>query len=163
MNIRKHMHLQSPERRFAVSYVADPISGCWLWEGTLRNGYGTIRSNGRQMYAHRLSWAIHRGPVDGESEVCHHCDNKCCVNPAHLFLGSHQDNMLDAWNKSIVKQPPIQMGESHHASRVTASDVRTIRNRRANGEKLKSIAADYGMTAENISSIVHRKTWKEVQ
>lgn len=161
MSIRNRMWTQPLAERFSVAYYAEPNSGCWLWEGSMRNGYGVMKVSGRKHYAHRLSWEIYRGPVPVGVEVCHQCDNKCCVNPAHLFVGTHRDNMMDAWCKGIISKPPTLTGEQHHAARLTIADVAQIRNRRTMGETLLSIARDYGMTKENIGAIVRRQTWKE--
>lgn len=94
----------SLQERFEVSYVPEPNSGCWLWFGsTNRRGYGSIQENGKRLGAHRLSWTIHNGEIPEGYFVCHTCDNPCCVNPGHLFLGTHQDNMTDMCKKGRHK------------------------------------------------------------
>lgn len=71
-------------------------SGCWWWLGALtEKGYGIAALAGSHVRAHRLSWLLHRGPIPNGILVCHHCDTPCCVNPDHLFLGTHQDNVRD--------------------------------------------------------------------
>ena len=67
-----------------------PEAGCWLWLGCIGNGYGKFRG----MQAHRYSWLLHIGSTNG-LRVLHRCDIPSCVNPAHLFLGTQSDNMLD--------------------------------------------------------------------
>lgn len=82
--------------RFGLQIDRD-ASGCWLWKGS-RNGrgYGEIYVHGKKEMAHRASWLIHRGVIPDGLYVLHRCDCPPCVNPAHLFLGTNSDNMLDA-------------------------------------------------------------------
>ena len=85
---------------FEDCYIIDRRSGCWLWQRALKGcGYGHKWYEGKCQSAHRISWQIHRGPIPEELFVLHHCDVMHCVNPDHLFLGTHQDNMDDQRKK----------------------------------------------------------------
>lgn len=76
------------------------VEGCWNWRGRLSDkGYGKLRVDGKLKRAHRWAYELHHGPFDSALSVCHRCDNPSCVNPSHLFLGTHQDNMSDRRSK----------------------------------------------------------------
>lgn len=84
-----------PEKRF-WERVSKQDNGCWLWTGhTNPRGYGVIAVNGTMWLAHRYSYQLHTGSIPDKLFVCHKCDVPSCVNPDHLFLGTHQDNMDD--------------------------------------------------------------------
>jgi hypothetical protein len=77
-----------------------PFAGCWLWTQSVKSyGYGQVQSRGVNYHAHRLAYALFVGPIPRGMFVCHVCDTPLCVNPAHLFLGTHSDNMRDARTK----------------------------------------------------------------
>lgn len=141
---------------------------CWEWVGTKRHSYGTIgfggrRKNGGKEYnAHRVSYEINIGEIPDGLHVLHKCDNPKCVNPDHLFLGTHLDNMRDMFAKN---RRPTARGENSGKSKLTDDQVREIRRRykpycHVNGTR--ALGREYNVTHECISSIVINKTWKHI-
>lgn len=79
------------------------------WRGLDRDGYGQFKALG-QHRAHRVSWLLNKGEISGNLHVLHKCDNRLCVNPAHLFLGTNHDNVKDMWSKGRASMPPNHKG-----------------------------------------------------
>lgn len=89
-----------PDVRFRAITGEQSEDSCWIWpQSKDGGGYGLFFANGRQGRAHRFSYALAYGPIPDGLDVCHTCDVPSCVNPAHLFLGTAQDNMMDAARK----------------------------------------------------------------
>jgi hypothetical protein len=96
-----------------LSKIKVDDKGCWLWTGEkTTTGYGRLevkrnKKDGRiRIRAHRLSYEVFKGNIEDGLLVCHSCDIKLCINPEHLWLGTHQENMEDAYKKGIIKKNP---------------------------------------------------------
>lgn len=159
----------SVEARFMKFVYPEPNSGCWLWDGSIRaGGYGTFSIDGILFGAHRASYMLFVGDLPRREGhhgicVCHRCDNRACVNPDHLFLGTQSDNMKDAIAKGRrTAGPPVFRGESSAAAKLTESDVAYIRNARSNGVKLTALAEMFGVSISLISMVHSRKVWAHV-
>ena len=132
--------------------------GCWLWLGCMQaTGYGRYRRReGTTDYAHRVAMEMAGHDITG-LVVCHRCDNPSCVNHAHLFLGTHADNVSDKVSKGRHRY-----GERVPNSAITADQVREIRAAAAGGATQTSIAERYPVNRRTIGCIVRRITWRSV-
>lgn len=93
----------SLERRIAQFTRLDPLSGCLIWQRrATRCGYGQITYKYKTSLVHRLNWMLRHGPIPAGMVLCHRCDEKLCVNPDHLFLGTRGDNMADLKAKRLL-------------------------------------------------------------
>lgn len=134
---------------------------CWPWVARRdRGGYGQFWYNRRQTIAHRVAWTIAKGPIPDGLCVLHHCDNRPCVNPAHLFLGTNADNAHDAMLKGRLAD---RRGEANGQSKLTEDDVLGVRAARAAGETEVSIARRYHVSQTTISHIVRGKKWAHLR
>lgn len=98
-------------------------TGCWLWTaGKTNGGYGTIKHQGKLWRAHVAAFCIFVKPVPPHKEVCHKCDNPSCINPKHLFLGTHRENMLDAKVKGRMAR-----GERARSTKITETTAKNIK------------------------------------
>jgi hypothetical protein len=140
--------------------------GCWLWTGGRTTaGYGLLHDRGKPLYAHRLSWEVHRGAIPPNTEVCHTCDTPACIRPEHLFLGTHRDNMADAAAKGRRDTSGLVragVGEAHFGAKLTEADVLKIRERRAAGESHYALARAFGVSRPTITAILTGRNWAHV-
>lgn len=144
--------------RLLYSCALDVDSGCWIWLRTTNGRYGHINIRMKKRYVHRLMYEITRGSIPKGNFICHKCDNPRCINPAHLFTGTHNDNMKDASVKGRMN-----LGENHGSSKLTAKDILLIREMLNAGEKQSDIAQHFGVCQTNISHINLGKSWSHVK
>lgn len=122
----------------------DPNSGCWIWNLSHNSeGYGQSKPVNGSRKAHRTSWFAYYGTIPSGRLVLHKCDNKCCVNPNHLFLGSHSDNMKDAAKKGLLG--PLKASIKLSNQQVAAIRCSSLSNRQ--------LGREYGVSHAQISRI----------
>ena len=130
-------------------------NGCWLWTlSVTSSGYGQMYVGRVAAPAHRMSWIVHNGPIPKGIFVCHKCDNPRCINPDHLFLGSHSDNMGDMTRKGRSTR-----GSKNPRAKFTEAQIQEIRSSK---KSRKELAEKYGVWPETIWGIRTRRYWKHV-
>lgn len=146
-------------------------TGCWMWSaGKTGQGYGAFSIDGKNRPAHRVSYELFKGPIPEGLFVCHDCDTPACVNPDHLFLGTHQDNMDDRskkgrtpalpdthsnveWNlKRVLNMPK---GSENHATRYSDEQVLEIHRLRATGLGPKPISESLGVKEMFVQDVIY--------
>ncbi len=143
-------------------------SVCWEWRGATKgNGYGNFRFGRRTVPAHRAAYQILVGEVPDGMDVCHTCDNRICVNPDHLFLGTRRANMEDARHKGRISRGEkhahaIRTGVSIPGAKLSADQVREIWQRLKGGHNPSQIAGNYSITPGAINAIRRGATWRHI-
>lgn len=147
--------------RFIPLIRIDDSSGCWNWVGAEKaKGYGAFRLNGRCRLAHTASWELFIGKIASGMMVCHKCDNRRCVNPDHLFIGTAKDNLEDARAKMRwVPNKTPRWKTPYRNTTLSKADVINVRARRAMGESGASIARSFGVHRDTINKIIRGVTW----
>lgn len=138
---------------------------CWPWTGQInkRNGYGRFTIGPKTFTASRISLELHLGRRMARDEfACHRCDNRVCVNPSHLFVGSAADNMRDAAVKGrMYKWAGRRRGENNTAAKLDESAVRQILALRGK-EKQATIALRFGVCKTAVGNIMRGKSWGHI-
>jgi hypothetical protein len=133
-------------------------NGCWLWTRGRSKGYGTFFSEGKQLLAHRASYEYSVGPIPAGMHVCHRCDTPACINPDHLWLGSHHENMTDKTRKNRGRTGPTAKA----GVKFTDDHIIEMRKAYVAGERAAIIAERFGMKRSAINDIVNGRSWKHL-
>ena len=149
--------------RFWAKVAKRDIDECWEWQASVdTRGYGNFgvpRNDGTGRYimqrAHRIAWELTHGPLAGPGQhLCHTCDNRKCVNPAHLFIGNPQINMQDCAAKGRFNG---RKGENNPRAKLTAKDVLDIRSSTI---PLAQLARHYGVVKSVVGYAKRGVTWR---
>ena len=129
-----------------------------------RGGYGVVRHGGRSHLAHRAAYCEFHGiPIERIKGLVirHECDNRACVEPTHLRVGTQADNVKDMMDRGRSSPPPRFAGGSHAMAKLSYEDVKAIRLERSNGALNTDLAKKYGVTPTTIGLIVRHRTWND--
>lgn len=134
------------------------LGRCWIWTGHTVDGYGRIVVDGVAQGAHRVALSLILGrPIATDMQALHHCDNPPCVNPAHIFEGTGDDNVADRHAKGRDAR-----GEADGRARLTETDVRRIRSHLTRGESWSRVARRFGVSKGTVQAIAAGRTWQHV-
>ena len=152
----KNKWVKSLEQRFLEKI--EKTDNCWNWLAYLNEwGYGVFSENRKTILAHRFSWKFYKGEIPKGLEVCDRCDNPKCVNPDHLWLGTHIENVEDTVRKG---RNVSFKGEANGASKLTQKQVNEIRDMSKKYSSIE-IAKIYSITREHVWGIVKYRVWKD--
>ncbi len=141
-----------------------PDGDCWVWTGArMVSGYGQIKKGApsrKALGAPRAAILLEGADIPSGMSVLHHCDNPSCVNPDHLWIGTHRDNMIDMVNKGRHPRTSLP-GERNGRAKLTSEQISEIRLRFSEEHPITmaKLARDYDVTTTTICSIVNGKTW----
>ena len=144
-------------QRFCEKIDGSDSDECWEWTAARSSaGYGVIGAPGRRslLLAHRVAWELINGSIPDGLLACHRCDNRGCVNPRHLFLGTIKDNAVDMAEKGRSTH-----GERNPNAKLTYEEVEAIRRLRSEGLTQKEIAGQFGISRVTVTNVVNRQTW----
>jgi hypothetical protein len=137
--------------QYRLNARTDKAGECWLWTGdTNRSGYGRLEINRKKIQTHRLAWELANGMIPAGMLICHRCDNRLCVKPDHLFLGTIADNNRDMTQKKRLKVP------GRGRRRLDRSEVYRVRS--AQTEGAVAVAERFGITAQAVRRIWSGRT-----
>jgi hypothetical protein len=138
--------------------------GCYGWSGQHDwAGYAVVRVGGRKgrmERAHRISWERSFGPIPDGQSVLHHCDNRECSRPSHLFLGTQADNLADMRAKGRHR-PGRVTGERHHSARLNDEQVRQLRDQYDRGASPLALATTFGISTQSVWRIGTRRSRRD--
>lgn len=147
--------------RFHNKVERIPGFDCHFWSGAMtKNGYGKFADGkGSWILAHRQAYELKFGKIEKNLYACHKCDNKLCVNPDHIFLGTAKDNAVDRDKK---KRRIALKGEDHGRSKLTSKDVNEIRMLYSSGSSTWELGKRYDVNHKTVQDIVNRKIWSHL-
>jgi len=145
-------------RRFWAK--VDKSRNCWIWTAHVGDsGYGSMHVRRTPRPAHRVSWLLAYGNVPSKIYVLHKCDNRLCVRPDHLFLGTAKDNH---WDMRAKGRDDFPRGERSHTAKINETIVLYIRALRLIGWKYAEICKLFGLSRDLVSNVGERRSWRHV-
>lgn len=152
--------MRGSAERFWTLTIPEPNTGCWLWMGYASgSGYGRVMRGGRNAQAHRVAYELAHGPIPAGDVVMHSCDNRLCVNPAHLRVGTQVENMRDMHSKG---RAPNRKGERNHNASLSDADAFEIRVLGALGWEQSDLARLFGVSQHVARFVLEGRTYRHL-
>lgn len=153
---------KTDRERFDEKWMEVPETGCWIWLGSKtqsgKKQYGNFSLKGSSMRAHRASWIIYNGNIPDGMQILHSCDIGICVNPEHLRLGTHQENMQEMVARGRHNNASKGLlGEAHWNTRLSDKQIMEMKRLRAEGAKLREIAEQFDCSEAYASRVIRGK------
>ncbi len=140
-----------------LSRVTVTPDGCWFYNGPVdRDGYGRFSQDGRPVRAHRSAYRLLVGPIPPGKCVCHICDNPACINPEHLWIGTHADNAADRNAKGRQAK-----GQRNGRAKLNCDAVRAIRAAASECTPKAEIARRFGISSRDVNKILSGEIWRD--
>ena len=154
--VKNDLRFKTDEER--ILRYSQSSEGCWDWNGSLgHNGYGRLGEWRGETSAHRASYVFHFGAIDDGMSVLHSCDNRRCINPKHLRLGTYSDNQNDAYRRN---RRPIYRGSNNSNAKLTEQQAEAILS---DSRKQVVLAVEYGVSISLVSAIKRGSAWKHLR
>lgn len=156
--------MKSVAERLKDGSVKNESTGCIEWVKHINpDGYGMLWFNRGANRSHRVSWIVHNGEIPEGMHVLHKCDNRKCINPEHLFLGTNADNVADKVSKDRQARNNAPKGEDSGKTILTNDDVLMIKHYIKRGDTYRSLAMLFGVTIGTICNIKKGRSWSHLE
>ena len=161
MKLSSH-DIQSLQARL-IGKIKVGENSCWNWLGAkIWNGYGRLMFKSKARLAHRLAYIAFVNEIPQGMLVCHHCDNRSCINPNHLFVGTSSDNAVDAYKKGRANDPTVR-GEDHGMAKLSNEKAISIRSIYSKGMTTQRVLAKkFGVSESRIGLVITGKIWRSI-